>query len=166
MKLNSKTAVSRVLSEGITDFDSLSDFDKESLKALSKNCTQDIPKVIADPEAGIEAEPVVKETCISTVSSIYLLTACNAVKYYKLVSRTPYLYNMSYTHVLSKFQIDFETYEKLKKQDAPKVPVVKESDANKKIINWVPVFEDCMTRTFGLLGPLSYVLRKEAEVPP
>ena len=108
MKLNSKLAVSRVLSEGITDFDSLSDFDKESLKALAKNCTQDILKVTADQGAGIEAEPAIKGTCISTVSSIRLLTACNAVKYYKLVSRTPNLENMSYTNVLSKFQVDWE----------------------------------------------------------
>ena len=72
---------------------------------------------------------------------------------------------MSYTNVLSKFQVDFEHYERLKKQDDPKVPVVKETDTNKKIINWAPVFEDCMSRTFGLQGPLSYVLRKEAEVP-
>jgi hypothetical protein len=83
MKLNSKIAVSRVLSEGITDFDSLSDTDKESLKGLAKNCTQDIPKVTADPAAGIEAEAAVKGTCISTVSTIRLLTACNAVQYYK-----------------------------------------------------------------------------------
>ena len=112
MKLNSKIAVSRVLSEGITDFDSLSDFDEESLKFLTKNCTQDIPKVTEDPGAGIEAEPAVKGTCISTVSTIRLLTACNAVKYFKLVFRTPSLNNMSYTNVLSKFQVDFDHYEK------------------------------------------------------
>ena len=44
--------------------------------------------------------------------------------------------------------------------------MVKESDTNKKIINWAPVFEDCMSRTFGLQAPLSYVLRKDGEVPP
>ena len=92
MKLNSKLAVSRVLSEGVTDFDSLSDIDKESLKSLAKNCIQDIPKVTADQGAGIEAEPAVKGTCISTVSTIRLLTACNAVKYYNLVCRTPNLH--------------------------------------------------------------------------
>ena len=46
--------------------------------------------------------------------------------------------------MLSKFQVDFDHYEKLKKQDAPKVPVVKDSDADKKIINWAPVFVDCI----------------------
>ena len=135
------------------------------MKALLKNCTQDIAKINADPGAGVEAEPAVKGMCISTVSSIRLLTACNAVKYYKLVDRTPNPANMSYTHVLSKFHVDYEHYEQLKKQDAPKVPVVKESDAEKKIINWAPVFKDCMSRTFGLQGPLSYVLRKDLAVP-
>ena len=52
----------------------------------------------------------------------------------------------------------------LKNQDAPKVPVVKESDGFKKIINWSPVFEECTSRTFGPQGPLSYVLRKEEAV--
>ena len=71
---------------------------------------------------------------------------------------------MKNTDVLDKFQVDWEHYEKLKKQDAPKVPVVKESDNVKKIINWAPVFEECMSRNFGLQGPLSYVLRKEEAV--
>ena len=73
---------------------------------------------------------------------------------------------MKYTGVLDKFQVEWDHYEKLKKQDRPKTPVVKETDTVKKIINWAPVFEDCMSRTFGLQGPLSYVLRKSAEVPP
>ena len=115
MKLNTKVAVSRVLAEGITDFTSLADFDKDSLKSLTKNCQSEIPKVTADPAAGIEAEAAVKGTCISTVNTIRLLTACNAVKYYKLVCRTPSLSSMSYTNVLSKFQVDFEHYEKLRK---------------------------------------------------
>ena len=28
------------------------------------------------------------------------------------------------------------------------------------------MFEDCVSRTFGLQAPLSYVLRKDGEVPP
>ena len=166
VKLNSNQAVNRVLCEAITDFESLCDFDKESLKSLNKNCQTEIPKILADAAAGIAAEPAVKGAFISMVSSIRLLTACNAVKYYKLVYRTPTLSNMKYTGVLDKFQVDWDQYEKLKKQDHPNVPLVKESDTVRKIINWAPVFEDCMSRTFGLQGPLSYVLRKTADVPP
>ena len=100
------------------------------------------------------------------VSQIRLLTACNAVKYYKLVGRTPNLSNMRNLEVLSQFQVDWENYEKLKKQDSHKVPLVKEADGVEKIINWNPVFEECMSRMFGLQGPLSYVLRKDATVAP
>ena len=165
MKLMTKVAVRRVLCEGITDFDSLADFDKESLKALSKNCMQDIAKVNADPNTCVEAEPAVKGTCISTTTAIRLVIACNAVKYYRLIGRTLDSENMSYRNVFSDFKVDYKNYEQLKKQDAPKVPVVKESDGEKKIINWVPAFKDCMSRIFGLQGPLSYVLRKESTVP-
>ena len=160
-KLNTKLAVNCVLYEGITDFESLADFDKESLKIFSKNYTQDFPA----PDAGVEAEPALKGANISTITGVRLLTDSNAVKYYKLVGRTPDPVNMSYKNVLSKFQVDYDHFEKLKKQDATTVPMVKESDAKKKIINWTPVFEDCMSRTFGLQGPLAYVLRKEAAVP-
>ena len=165
MKLNTKLAVNRVLYEGITDFESLADFDKEILKALSKNCTQDIPKINADPDAGVEAEPAVKGVNISTITGVRLLTALNAVKYYKLVGTTPDPVNMSYKNVSSKFQVGYDHFEKLKKKDAPTVPMVKDADADKKIINWAPVFEICMSRSFGLQGLLSYVLRKQPDVP-
>ena len=79
MKLNTKLAVNRVLYEGITHFESLADFVKESLKALSKKCIQDIPKINADLDAGVEVEPAVKDTNISTISGVRLLTASNAV---------------------------------------------------------------------------------------
>ena len=89
-----------------------------------------------------------------------------SVKYYTAVGRTPDESSMNYTDVLSKFQIDHEHYEKLKKQDAPKVPAVKGSDTEKKVIKWDPVFEDCMSLTIGLQGPTAYVLKKYAAVPP
>ena len=165
VKMMTNQAVNRVLCEGITDFDSLCDFDKDSLKSLNKNCQTEIPKILADAAANIAAEPAVKGAFISMLSSIRLLTSCNAAKYYKLVCRTPTLSNMKYTGVLDKFQVDWDQYEKLKKQDKPVVPLVKEADSVKKIINWAPIFVDCMSRIFGLQGPLSYVLREIAEVP-
>ena len=125
---------------------------------MSKNCIQDIPKINADPDAGVEAEPAVKGANISTISGVRLLTASNAVKYYKLVGRTPDPVNMNYKNVLSKFQDDYDHFEKLKKQDAPTVPMAKGADADKKVINWASVFEDCMSRSFGLQGPLSYLI--------
>ena len=40
------------------------------------------------------------------------------------------------------------------------------SEVDDPLINRAPVFEECMSRIFGLQGPLSYVLRKDATVPP
>lgn len=104
MELNTKIAVTRVLYEEITDFESLADFNKESVKALSKNCSQTIQKIDADRDARVEAEPEVKGTNISTIDGVRLLTASKAVKYYKLVGRTPDSINMNYAKVLSKLQ--------------------------------------------------------------
>ena len=164
IKLNTVAAVNRVLAEGLTDFASLEAFDKDHIKSLCKNVQNEIPKIVADVNAGVVAEPAIKGTNINMVSQIRLLTACNAVKSYKLVGRTPDLSNMRYLEVLSQFQVDWENFEKLKKQTSHVVPLVKEADGMKKIINWSPVFEECMSRMFGLQGPLSYVLRREATV--
>ena len=67
---------------------SLADLDKVSLKALLKNRMQNILKVDADHDVGVEVEPAVKDTNISTISGVRLLTVSNAVQYYKLVGRT------------------------------------------------------------------------------
>ena len=106
IKLTSVASVKRVLAEGLTDFASLEAFDKDHIKSLCKNVQTEIPKVSADQAAGIVAEPAIKGTNINMVSQIRLLTACNAVKYYKLVGRTPNLGNMKNTDVLAKFQVD------------------------------------------------------------
>jgi hypothetical protein len=166
IKLTTVGAVNRVLAEGLTDFAPLEAFDKEHIKSLCKNVQTEVPKVTADVNAGIVAVPAVKGTNINMVSQIRLLTACNAVKYYRLIGRTPDLMNMRNSEVLSQFQVDWENFEKLKKQASNDVPVVKEADGVKKIINWAPYFEESMSRIFGLQGPLSYVLRKDATVPP
>ena len=73
---------------------------------------------------------------------------------------------MNYARDLSKFQVDFEHYEKLKKQDAPTVPMMKNTDKEKMMIRWAPIFEECMSRTFGHQGPLSYVLTYKGTIIP
>ena len=159
MKLTSEAAVNRVLYEGITNWVSLADFDESSMKAMAKNCKETIAAVTADLAAGIPTdEPQVPGTIISTQSIVRLVVACNAVKYYISIGRVPDLAHMGYTNTLSTFKIEYEAYEKLQKQKAPEVPDVKDSDNDKKIIKWVPIFMDCMSRTYGIKGPLSYVL--------
>ena len=166
MKLTSEAAVNRVLYEGITNWVSLADFDESSMKAMAKNCKETIAAVTADIAAGIPTdEPQVPGTIVSTQSIVRLVVACNAVKYYISIGRVPDLAHMGYTNTLSSFKIEYEAYEKLQKQTAPEVPDVKDSDNDKKIIKWVPILLDCMSRTFGIKGPLSYVLRENEAVP-
>jgi hypothetical protein len=167
MKMNTDAAVTRILYEGITSFASLGDFDAASIKALAKNCRETIPAIQADPDAGIaENEPEVRGTVVSTQSMVRLTVACNAAKYYLAVGRTPSLVNLHYANVLATFKIEFEAYEKLQKETAPAVPEIRDSDNERKVIKWAPIFMDCMSRTYGIKGPLAYVLRPDPVVVP
>ena len=79
MRLMSDAAVTRVTYEGITSYESLADFDKDSLKELSRNCRETIPEVVEDLPAGIAAEAEVQGTVISTQWIIRLQVASKAV---------------------------------------------------------------------------------------
>jgi hypothetical protein len=164
IKLNTDSAVNRILYEGVTSFSSLIDFDSDSIKTLSRNCRETIPAIEADIGAGIVAEPAVQGTVISTQSIVRLTVVCNAVKYYIAVGRTPSAAILHYTNVLTTFKVEHEAYIKLQKEDAPDVPNVKDTDNERKVIKWAPVFMDCMSRTYGIKGPLAYVLRDTVEV--
>ena len=167
MKMNTDAAVTRILYEGVTSFESLGDFDATSIKALAKNCRETIPAVALDRDAGILVdEPQVNGTVVSTQSMVRLTVACNATKYYLSVGRTPSLANLHYTNVLATFKVEYEAYEKLQKESAPDVPEIKDSDNERKVIKWAPIFMDCMSRTYGIKGPLAYVLRQNADVTP
>ena len=72
---------------------------------------------------------------------------------------------MHYNNILSTFKIEWEAYSELRNADAPKVPKINDRDAKRKVIKWVPIFLDCMSRTFGAKGPLRYVLREQSETP-
>lgn len=165
MRLSSDVSVQRVLYEGITEYASLADFDKASLKELSRNCRASIPAVAEDVQAGIAAEPEVPGTVISTQSLVRLQVASDAAKYYISIGRPLTADGMHYSNVLKDFKLEHDAYERLKEQDAPDIPDVKDSDKDKKIIKWAPIFLDCMSRTFGVKGPLAYVLRSEVAVP-
>jgi hypothetical protein len=167
IKLNTNAAVNRILYEGITSFASLGDFDADSIKQMARNCRETIPAVAADADAGILVdEPEVIGTTISTQSVIRLTVACNATKYYLSVGRVPLVAMLNYTNVLMPFKLEFEAYEMLKKEDAPEVPSVKDTDNERKVIKWAPIFKDCMSRTYGIKGPLAYVIRETVEVTP
>ena len=164
MKLSSDSAVLRVLYEGLTSFALFADFDDDSIKTMAKNCKETIPAVAEDIAAGIAAENEVPGVVVSTQSIVRLQLACKAVKYYISVSRTPTAPMLHYDNILTTFKIEYDAYEKLQKEDPPKVPVVSDSDNDRKIIKWAPAFVDCMSRTFGIKGPLAYILRDEVNV--
>jgi hypothetical protein len=165
VKLNTDAAVNRILYEGVTSFASLRDFDADSIKTLSRNCRETIPAVQADAAAGIaNDEAEVPGTVISTQSIVRLTVVCNAVKYYIAVGRVPTPAIMHYNNVLTTFKVEHEAYLKLQKEDAPTVPNVKDTDNERKVIKWAPIFIDCMSRTYGIKGPLAYVLRETIQV--
>ena len=62
---------------------------------------------------------------------------------------------MHYTHVFSM----------LKNEDSPKPPFINDKDSYRKAIKWAPIFQDCLSRTYGSVGPLVYVLRAASTVP-
>jgi len=166
MKMSSDASVVRVTYEGITNYLSLLDFDRDSIESLSKACSRPIAAIAEDLPSLIAAEPQVPAANISTISIRRLVIAVQAAKYYTNIGRTPDDSNMHYLNVLSGFKVDYEAYALLKKNDKPDTPMVHDKDKDKKIIKWVPLFEDALSRTFGSKGPLSYVIRETVDVPP
>ena len=111
MKLNSDAAVTRITYEGITNYDSLQDFDKSSIESLPKTCINTIPAIPEDLAAGIAAEPEVVGANISTISVRRLIVASNAANYYKSIGRTMTAANMHYGNILSNFKVEWESYQ-------------------------------------------------------
>ena len=75
IKLASDAAVLRMTCEGVTDYASLNDFDRESIEALSKACSKTIPAVAEDIANGIAAENEVPGANISSISIRRLVVA-------------------------------------------------------------------------------------------
>ena len=165
MRLNTNVAVKRIIAEGFTSFESFLDCDTVSIQALPTVCRQTIPAILADEDNGIEASPLVRAANISTISVQRLIVAHKAVKYYSSINRIINIISMNYERVLNNFKEDYAAYEEMKKQDEPTVPLINDKDHDRKIIKWVPVFTDCIDRTFGAQGPLSYVIRSNPRVP-
>ena len=164
MTLTYDLSVTRILYEGITTYDSLLDFDTNSIQSLPAMCKGAIPAIEADDDACIAAEAAVPGANISTISTRHLIIAVNVVKYYTSIGRAITPANMHYANVLSDFKIEWEDYESLKKQDDPDVPSISDKDNDRKIIKWVPIFIHYTSHTYGSRGPLSCVLCDSAEV--
>ena len=164
IKLSSDAAVNRITYEGLTTYASLTDFDKKSIESLTSTCKEKIPAITEDVPAGISAEIEIAGANISSISIRRLIIACHASKYYKAIGRTMTAANMHYTNVLQNFKVDWEAYQALREEDAPKAPSINDKDNDRKVIKWSPIFKDALARTYGHHGPLIYVLRENVAV--
>ena len=117
IKLASDAAVLHITHEGVTDFPSLVDFDRDSIESLGKVCNRKIDKITEDIPNGIPAENEVAGANISSISIRRLVVAMNASKYYKAIGRTTTIENIHYFNVLKAFKEDHEAYVLLKKSE-------------------------------------------------
>ena len=76
MKLSSDASVLRLTKEGITNFESLTDFDKKSLERLPATISKAIDAIIVDVPNNINAEPAVPGANLSSISVRRLIVAC------------------------------------------------------------------------------------------
>ena len=164
MKLSSDAAVTRITHEGITDFDSLVDFDDAAIKNLPRICKENIPAIAEDQANNIAAEAAVNGANISSISVQRLMVAANAARYYKSIGRALTSANMHYGNILSNFKVEWEAYELVRDEDDPKVPLINDRDGDRKIIRWAPIFLDHLEVSHGAKGPLRYVVRENAAV--
>ena len=96
IKLSSDALVIRVTHEGITNFASLSDFDKKSIENLHSVYKNRIPAIEADPTNSIASEASVAGANVSSISVSRLITALNAVKYHGSIAMAMNPQNMAY----------------------------------------------------------------------
>ena len=72
---------------------------------------------------------------------------------------------MHYINVFSSFNIKWDTYDELKKEDNPDVLVNNDKENDCKIIIWVSNFTESLYQTDGSRGTLVYVLQESSDVP-
>ena len=95
MKLSSDASVLRLTHEGITNFDSLSDFDKNSIQLLPQTCKNGIAAIVSDLPNNVAAEAAVPGANVSSISVSRLITAAHAAKYYNSIARVMNTQNMN-----------------------------------------------------------------------
>ena len=55
---------------------------------------------------------------------------------------------MHYDNLFGGFKMDYDAYVLVKGKTFPEVPFVSDKDKEKRIINWVFLFEDALSHTF------------------
>jgi len=104
MKISSDASVNRMIHEGITDFTSLIDFDKDTNVYLPKVCKESIAAIPADPANKITATAEIPGANVSSITVQRLLVACRATKYYDSINRGMTTGTMHSTNILSNFK--------------------------------------------------------------
>ena len=87
IKPSSDASVLRVTHESITNFASLSDFDKKIIENLPSICKNSISAIEADPTNSIAPEASVAGVNVSSISVSRLITAANATKHCGSIAR-------------------------------------------------------------------------------
>lgn len=136
--------------EGITQVDSLGDFDEDQFETIVHNFRR--------PPAG---QPVVPLSASSVNRLIY---ASHLVRYYQCVGRNTSAANMAWDPVVKTFKLQYKSLMEKKKKDDPEVPKV--SSRSLPVMMWSQSFEDYLAQIIGKQNaPLSYVIRAEEAVP-
>ena len=105
INISSDAAVVYITYEGITNFISLTDFDKKSIKSIPTTRKKKILFITDDPAAGITAESVVPGSNISLVAIHWLIVMIQSAKEYTSIDRMMNATNMHYSNLLSNFNI-------------------------------------------------------------
>ena len=79
MKLSPNSPVLRINYEGLTNFQSFMNFDRDSIESLSKSCSKNIDAIVPDVPNMIADKNAVTGTNISTISIRCLFVSTNAV---------------------------------------------------------------------------------------
>lgn len=163
--LSTDAAVARVAHEGLDAYDSLLDFDPKAIKSLQTACKETVPAIIAaDGQTVVTA--AIPGVHLPMRSILRLVEAVYAAKYYNSIGRSLNVRSLHFDNVLSDYLLERKAYDALKENTTEgNVPLLLEKDGDRKVINWVPSFRDYCSSIFGALGPLSYILRDESDVP-
>ena len=81
IRLSTDSAALRIIYEGITDFNSFLDFDRESIEALPRASSRNIDAVMDDLANSMVAEPAVPGENINSLAVRRLVVAMRASKY-------------------------------------------------------------------------------------
>ena len=149
--------------EGITTPNDLIDFDDTALKQLAENLRRpggQVPIDPADPAAGMVNTP---PFVFGAKSQKRLSVACNLVRFYETIGRPLTAANLQWTPVMRNFEVQWNSLMQRKEEDRPETPKITRS---LPILKWIPAFQDHCSRIIGVRNvPLSYVLRRSADVP-